>query len=63
MIGVGIVFKWGPPMPDMSDREAITIEGLNHEAIRTRRKHEIMSRIGLGAIFLGFVFQLLSTFA
>jgi hypothetical protein len=61
--GVLIIFRWGPPQPSFDEAVPLALEGpeLVHMAEDTRRltrQYEIMSRVGLGLIGLGFVAQL-----
>lgn len=74
-IGVGILFFWGPPQPSFEEGASIsvsddnflsdgrTIADHNREIRKKRRQHAIMSRVGLGAIFVGFALQLYASFA
>ena len=72
MAGVVILFIWGPPQPNFE--EAITYEAsftedtvfadgtkpsdMIRRVKRQKRTHQIMSRVGLGLVFLGFAAQL-----
>jgi hypothetical protein len=68
MLGVVIIFIWGPPQPDfqdtygpssgsrMPDGRTAREHADDHE--RLKRRHNRLSRIGLGLIFIGFAFQL-----
>ena len=72
MLGVAIIFFWGPPLPDFSDSVGFALErgtkftdgttaaGIIDEIQRRKRRHQIMSSIGLGLIFLGFMVQLIA---
>ena len=70
MIGVVLIFIWGPPLPDFDNsvglglgENTVLADGTRIADIiatnqRRRRRHQLMSRIGLGLIFLGFAAQL-----
>ena len=70
MIGVVVIFVYGPPQPDLDEGVKRVIEAgtvladgrtaAEHDAdvIRRRVRHSIMSKVGLGLIFVGFAFQL-----
>jgi hypothetical protein len=71
MIGVVILFIFGPPQPALEsgvslgledgtpiDASGKTVAEYNREVEKRRRKHSILSKMGLGLIFLGFAFQL-----
>jgi hypothetical protein len=62
MVGVLMIFIWGPPQPDLDPQGKILLAGGPDQAIeQLRNQYEIMSRIGLGLIGLGFVAQLIGT--
>lgn len=73
MIGVAMIFVWGPPQPRMEEGVSIGLEDDNEltggmtvrehdeRVRRTRSKHHNLSRSGLVFIGLGFVFQLVAT--
>lgn len=73
MLGVALIFIWGPPQPKLEEGvgrglEAGTklVNGLTvgqHDVLIRRRRfrHTLLSRVGLGFVFVGFLFQLLST--
>lgn len=72
MLGVAIIYFWGPPLPDFSetvniiwsDPPAGSREALEIDTARARkRRHQILSGIGLGLIFLGFAIQLWAVWA
>ena len=61
--GVLVIFIWGPPQPNFDEFVPLALEGPEFEhqaedARRLKRQYEIMSRVGLGLIGLGFVAQL-----
>jgi hypothetical protein len=70
IVGVLIIFEWGPPQPSFDEGVAIGIEPSNvlengqtvaerdADVRRLKRQYEIMSRVGLGLIGLGFAAQL-----
>ena len=67
IVGVAILFKWGPPQPAFEGVAAIEMDGdepdrLRQQANEDRQTYTKMSRIGLGLIFLGFFGQLWGTF-
>lgn len=73
MIGVALIFRWGPPQPTFEEGVAIGLEDgtplqdgrtvAEHDAdVRTlRARHDKMSKTGLSLVFLGFAFQLWAT--
>ena len=66
MTGVVFIFIWGPPQPSFEEATFLTTEGPldPEEAARTRRlkrRHDILSRVGLALIGLGFAAQLAAT--
>jgi hypothetical protein len=77
MVGVVIFFIWGPPQPDFDEGIAMGItftedtvftDGTKPSEIvasakRLKRRHEIMSRVGLGLIGLGFFVQLVAVWS
>jgi hypothetical protein len=74
MLGVGILFRWGPPQPDLSEGISIAVtyqpdtvfeDGTKPSEMeaatkKLKRQHEIMSRVGLGLVGLGFLVQLVA---
>ena len=74
MVGVVILFIWGPPQPDLDEGFAIGLsytedtvfedgtKPAEHDAkVRKRKRlHQIMSRIGLGLVGVGFFAQLVA---
>lgn len=75
MLGVALVFVWGPPQPQLEEGVGMGLEdgtplsnGLTvaqqNEVVRRRRfRHTVLSRVGLGLIFVGFLFQLFATWS
>lgn len=75
MAGVVIIFIWGPPQPDFDEgvgigledgnvlRDGRTVADFRNDQRRLRRRHEIVSRVGLGLVGLGFFVQLVATWA
>jgi hypothetical protein len=69
MVGVVVIFKWGPPMPDLDDDPHTVIgwpptEETKAEAKRRgrlKRRHQRMSRFGLVLIGCGFLAQFIAT--
>lgn len=62
VVGVMMLFWWGPPMPDLNPKISLQLEG--SEDAKTQKKrccYEVMSRIALLVVLLGFVCQLLGT--
>ena len=73
MVGVLLLFKWGPPQPPHEtgvtrgledatpiDDSGKTVADHNREVERRQRFYARMSRIGLALIFLGFLCQLVA---
>jgi hypothetical protein len=70
IIGVLMIFKWGPPQPSFQEGVHLSIaprtpmpDGRTAEehvddARRQRSKCNRMSKTGLGLILIGFIFQL-----
>jgi hypothetical protein len=73
MVGVVLIFKWGPPQPALEEGVRLGLEEGNvlpdgrtvaqrDADIRAlRSRHLIMSRSALGLIFVGFALQLVGT--
>jgi hypothetical protein len=74
LVGVIIIFIWGPPQPQLEegvgigvsdntpiDKSGKTAKQFNEEIKKRRRRHDVLSRVGLGLIFIGFIFQLWGT--
>jgi hypothetical protein len=72
MWGVVMVFIWGFPQPSFEEGEPLglesqnllederTVEQRNEDTKRKKRFYKIMSQIGLGCIFGGFLLQLIA---
>jgi hypothetical protein len=72
MIGVVLIFFWGPPQPAFDEYVAMAVEpgtvfrdGTKASDVvdatkRWKRLHQIISGIGLALVFFGFGFQLLA---
>ena len=58
MLGVVIIFIYGPPQPDFNPYSYPTDDSINQEALNLRDKYDLCSKIGLGFIFVGFSLQL-----
>ena len=75
MIGVALIFRWGPPQPTLEEGIGIgledgtplpdgrTVAEHNAQVRGLRAKHDKMSKIGLSLVFLGFAAQLWATLA
>ncbi len=74
LLGVVLIFIWGPPQPLLEegigigledntiiDENGKTVKQYNLEVSRKRKKHNFLSKAGLGLVFLGFVFQLIAS--
>jgi hypothetical protein len=62
VLGVVLIFIWGPPQPDLSEGVGLGAEGPwvdEHDRViqKKRGRHKVLSRIGLGLIGLGFLAQ------
>jgi hypothetical protein len=72
MVGVGILFKWGPPQPDFIEgvgrrlqsstvlKDGRKVSDIEEDVRRLKRRHKVMSRVGLGLIGVGFFAQLVA---
>ena len=73
MIGVLLIFRWGPPQPSLEEgvgrgledqtpmKDGRTVAEHNAETRELRAKHNRMSRAGLLFVFVGFALQLWGT--
>ena len=73
MVGVVILFIWGPPQPSLEGGVGLgleegtrlpdgrTVEQYNQDVARLRQTHIILSRIGLALVGVGFFCQLWAT--
>jgi hypothetical protein len=74
MIGVVLIFVWGPPQPALEEGVGLGLEDAtplpngrtvaeHDQAIRRlRKRHTILSRAGLVFLGLGFLAQFLATY-
>ena len=63
MVGVVILFIWGPPQPDFIEGDVYIASDDTEIAARVKRlkrRHKVMSRIGPGLIGVGFFAQLVA---
>jgi hypothetical protein len=63
MAGVVILFIWRPPQPDFIEGDVYRTSDNTEIAARVKRlkrRHKVMSRIGLGLIGVGFFAQLVA---
>lgn len=60
MIGVIIIFIYGPPQPSFFPYDIITDDNIHKEVLEMKDKYELFSKIGLGCIFIGFSLQLIA---
>ena len=63
--GAAVIFKYGPPQPNLEEATLRSITGPIADANaavarKLKRKHKIWSSIGLGLIMLGFAVQLIA---
>ena len=75
MVGVVLIFRWGPPQPTFEEGVGIGLEDgtpladgrtvAEHdvEVRALRTKHNKMSRAGLSMVFSGFALQLWAAWA
>jgi hypothetical protein len=73
MVGVVILFIWGPPQPSLEGGmsygleegtllpDGRTVAQYNKDVARLRQTHTVLSRIGLALIGVGFLCQLWAT--
>ena len=60
MIGVIIIFFYGPPQPSFFPFSIITDSNINQAVLDQKDKYDTFSKIGLGFIFIGFTLQLIA---
>ena len=72
MIGVVMLFVWGPPQPSFPESVGIAVEpntvlndgrkvaDMIEADQREKRKYEVRSRVGLGLVGIGFMVQLVA---
>ena len=63
--GAAVIFKYGPPQPNLEEATLRSISGPIADADadiarKLKRKHKIWSGVGLGLIMLGFAIQLIA---
>ena len=75
MVGVLVIFRFGPPQPNLETGVGLGLEGGNvlpdgrtvtahdRDVKRTRKLHSRMSKCGLALVFIGFAFQLWATWS
>jgi hypothetical protein len=75
MIGVLIIFRFGPPMPDLEHGVGLgldegtrladgrTVAQHNADRLRLRTRHSRISQVGLMLVFAGFALQLWATWS
>jgi len=72
IVGVIFLFIWGPPTPSMEGSVGLALESgtvladgrkvedMEKKQLKKKATHSLMSKVGLGLIFLGFVLQLIA---
>jgi hypothetical protein len=65
IVGVLIIFIWGPPQPNFNEFIPLSLvspeaQHMVEDTKRLKRQHQIMSRIGLSLVGLGFGAQLIA---
>lgn len=75
LVGVAIIFVWGPPMPKLDEGVGLSLEDgtrlsdgrtvadHNEDTARRRRRHETLSKVGLALVGASFVLQGAATWA
>jgi hypothetical protein len=58
MIGVVVIFKWGPPQPSFEGDSMLLESTDTKKLVAERKTYERLSRVGLALIGFGFAFQL-----
>ncbi|MGA2110608.1 MAG: hypothetical protein ABSG98_00490 [Anaerolineales bacterium] len=73
MIGVGLLFFYGPPQPSLEEGVGLSLQDAtvldngktvaqhDKEVRELRNQHQVLSRLALILIFLGFALQLIAT--
>ena len=62
MLGVLVLFVWGPPQPDFGG-DKLLLEQQSGEGAAKRMLYGYASSLGLACVGIGFLLQLFSTFA
>jgi len=62
MIGVAIIFFYGPPQPSFNPYSYLIDDTINQEVLNLRDMYDTFSQIGLSFVFFGFVLQLIAVF-
>jgi len=72
IIGVIILFIWGPPQPNFNPgvylsletntvlADGTSIQSIENDKNKLKEEHQTYSSIGLGLIGIGFLFQIVS---
>lgn len=65
IVGIIVIFIWGPPQPKLEEGEAILADGKvydeeDHKIRRRRRIYTALSRLGLILLLAGFALQLIA---
>ena len=75
MVGVLVIFKYGPPQPNLEPGVGLALEDgnpmpdgrtvaeYNEDVVKLRARHSLMSKVGLVLVFLGFALQLWATWS
>jgi hypothetical protein len=75
MLAVLLIFIWGPPQPNLEEgvgvaldtatslKDGTRVSDLEEQNKRRRRRHWVMSSLGLALVFLGFAVQLWAVWA
>ena len=75
MLGVLLIFRFGPPMPDLEHGVGLgidegtrladgrTVAEHNVDRLRLRKRHARISQVGLLLVFAGFALQLWATWS
>ena len=61
IIGVIIIFSYGPPQPNFDPHRYLSDDYLNQEILDEKAEYDCLSKVGLGFIALGFGCQLIGT--
>ena len=75
MVGVLVIFRFGPPQPTHESGVGIgledntpladgrTVAEHDRDVERTKERYSCMSKVGLALVFVGFAFQLWATWS